>query len=54
MKLLIRMLTSLLQDLRFDLTMTDCHLLQNYIETLGFYSSKQNMGSGSEINEIVR
>lgn len=52
-EVLVRMLTSLLQDLRFDLTTMDCHLLQNYIETLGFYSSKQNVVSGSEVDEIV-
>ena len=50
---LSQLLTSLFRDLRFNLTQSDCHLLQNYIETLGFYSNQEGVISGSEVEEIV-
>lgn len=50
---LSQLLTSLFRDLKFNLTKSDCHLLQNYIETLGFYSNQEGVISGSEVEEIV-
>ncbi|MFR9256035.1 MAG: hypothetical protein ACLVJ6_11340 [Merdibacter sp.] len=46
--MLTKMLKNLLADLRLRLNEADAHLLQNYVETLGFYSSRQSSALGSE------
>lgn len=40
-EVLTKMLHNLLHDLRLDFQPADFHLLQNYVETLGFYSTRQ-------------
>ncbi len=47
------MLKCMLEDLRFDFNKDDCNLLQNYIETLGFYCDDEVEVSSVESNEIV-
>lgn len=49
---LSNMLESLIEDLRYDLEKVDYILLQNYVETLGFYNNKKSMRN-IESDEIV-
>lgn len=51
--LLTRMLNDLMTDLRFSLNEADAHLLQNYVETLGFYSIRQGSALSRESDEIA-
>ena len=51
--MLTKMLKNLLADLRLRLNEADAHLLQNYVETLGFYSSRKSSALGSESDEIA-
>ena len=52
-EVLTKMLHNLLHDLRLDFQPADFHLLQNYVETLGFYSTRQGNTLGSESDEIA-
>lgn len=52
-EVLTRMLHNLLTDLRLTLSKADMNLLQNYVETLGFYSIRQGNAIGSESDEIA-
>ncbi|WP_075877446.1 BglG family transcription antiterminator [Merdibacter massiliensis] len=52
-EVLTRMLRNLLADLRLRFEETDIHLLQNYVETLGFYSSRQSNQLGNESDDIA-
>lgn len=50
------MLKNLIDDLRFDFNEDDCNLLQNYIETLGFYSNDDisDVESDGVVEEFTR